>query len=282
MGVKDLFITPIYLILFTIIAYFIRPYVTNDETRKYFLPGLWVRFAGAIALGLIYQFYYDGGDTFNYFTHGSRWIWDAFLDDPKAGLNLMFESGGTQKIGETYQYSQHIWYYRDSSSFLVVRIVSFFDLFTFHTYLATALFFATFSFSGLWAFFSAVTRKYPDSNKWFAIAVLFVPSTILWGSGILKDTVTLAALGWLTWACIQIIEFENRNALRWVVALASVYLIFSIKVYIVICFIPMIFLWLYWKNIIAIRSIFVRVMIAPALLIIFGGIGFGVLQHISN
>ena len=118
MTLSDLFITPVYLILFGFAAYLIRPLVTTRETRKYFFPALYVRFAGAIALGLIYQFYYAGGDTFNYFTHGSRWIWEAFKSDPLMGIKLLTESGG-ERVGETFEWSQHIWYYRDEKSFFV-------------------------------------------------------------------------------------------------------------------------------------------------------------------
>ena len=94
MGLKDLIITPIYLILFSVIAYFVRPYVTNAQTKKYFLPALWVRFAGAILLGVLYQFYYGGGDTLNYWEHGSKWIYEAFQEDVTLGVKLLLEGGG--------------------------------------------------------------------------------------------------------------------------------------------------------------------------------------------
>lgn len=281
MGIKDLFITPFFLLLFTVLAYMIRPAVTNAQTRRFFLPALWVKFFGAIFLGLIYQFYYDGGDTFNYFTHGSRWIWEAFLDSPVTGFKLLTESGG-ERQGETFQYSQHIWYYRDPHSFFVVRIVAFIDLFTFHTYGATALCLAVFSFSGMWAFYSAVQRMYPESGKWLAIAILFVPSVAFWGSGILKDTITLGALGWLTWAMIAMIEFKKRSWKVWLIALTALWLIYSIKIYIVICFVPMVFVWIYLKQVREVRNPLIRFTIAPVLLIIFAAMGYLALQQIAG
>ena len=163
---------------------------------------------GALALGMIYQFYYGGGDTFNYFTHGSEHIWEAFLEKPELGLKLLMSSGGAHDL-ETFEYSSRIWYYKDEHSYIIVRIVAFFDLFTFHTYSATALFFSAFSFSGLWAMFQAIAKKYPTRIKWMAYIILFVPSVIFWGSGILKDTITLGALGWLTYAVINIISFKR-------------------------------------------------------------------------
>ncbi len=278
----DLIITPFYFILFSMLAYFIRPYVTTKETRKYFLLALWVRFFGAIALGFVYQFHYGGGDTFNYFTHGSKWIYEAFLNDPGTGIKLLFEPGGEYKTAETFSYSQHIWYYRDPKSYTIVKITAFFDLLTFHTYTATALFFATLSFGGLWALYSAVANKYLNYGKWLAIAILFVPSTIFWGSGILKDTVTIGALGWLTFACIYLIDLKRRALIYWIIALLSAYLIFSIKTYILICYVPVLVLWLYWKNIFEVRNTMVRIVTAPILLLFFGMIGYFALIQISS
>ncbi|MEQ8925925.1 MAG: hypothetical protein RLO81_08940 [Fulvivirga sp.] len=281
MGLQDLFITPIYILLLSFLAYMVRPFVTTPETRRYFLPALWVRFFGAIMLGVIYQFYYGGGDTFNYWEHGSRWIWEAFWDDLWDGIRLLTTSGGTH-FPETFEYSQHIWYYRDPNSYFIVRLAAFIDLFTFHTYSATALFFAAFSFSGLWAMFSAVATKYPTNVKWLALGILFFPSVVFWGSGILKDTITLGALGWLTWGLVQMIEFRNRAWNLWIVLIVSFWLIVSIKVYIVICYIPMIFIWSYWKRILAIKNGILKFSIAPILFFIFGSIGYLIMIQIGE
>ncbi|MFY0689699.1 MAG: hypothetical protein JXQ90_21190 [Cyclobacteriaceae bacterium] len=281
MTIKDLAITPIFIVLLTFLAYKVRPYVTTEKTRKYFLPALWIRFAGAIALGLVYQFWYGGGDTFNYFTHGSRWIWEAFMNDSILGFKLLFEEGGT-RVGETFKYSQHIWYYRDPHSFFIVRIVALIDLMTFHTYSATALFFATFSFSGLWAFYLGVSQKYARSEKWLAIAILFVPSVVFWGSGILKDTITLGALGWLTFAMINLIDLRNRRLINWGIAIVSIWVIYQIKIYILICYIPTLFVWIYWRNIIGVGNYILRAIMIPILLSLFGALGYAALVQVSS
>ena len=89
MGIQDLVITPIYIVIFTLVAYCIRPYVTNRQTRKYFLPALWIRFVGAIALGLIYQFYYGfGGDTMNFYRQAGI-VYEALTTDYQIGLKLL-------------------------------------------------------------------------------------------------------------------------------------------------------------------------------------------------
>ncbi len=273
MGLQDLIVTPIYIFSLSLLAFFIRPYVTTPETAKYFLPALWVRFFGAIALGLVYQFYYDGGDTFSYFTNGSKWIWEAFWDNPGLGLKLLLASGG-EHFPETFEYSQHIWYYRDPNSYFIVRLAAIIDLITYHTYTATSLFFAVFSFSGLWAFYLAVVIKYPERSQWLAFGILFFPSMVFWGSGILKDTITLGALGWLTWGMIYLVEQGKRSFIYWIAIFISVFLIYSIKTYILVCYLPIVLLWIYWNKILSIKNLVVRVLVAPILVSLFGVIGY--------
>ena len=132
MELRDFIVTPIVILLVYVFAYIIRPFVTDDMNKKYFLPGLTVKIIGALALGFIYQFYYEGGDTFNYHTHGSRHVWEAFYDSPEKGLKLFFSSGSDQT--GIYEYSSRIPFFRDASSYTVIRFASFFDLITFFCY----------------------------------------------------------------------------------------------------------------------------------------------------
>lgn len=272
MEVKDLFIAPIYIMLLSMIAYFIRPYVTNGATRKYFMPALYLRFVAAISVGLLYQFYYGGGDTFSYFTYGSRWIWEAFVNDPEIGLKLLVDGGSLGDEHDVYRYSSKIWYFNDSRSYMIVKITAFFDLFTFHTYSATACFFAFFSFSGAWAMYSAIQASY--KSKYLHIAVLFVPSVIFWGSGILKDSITLGALGWFTWSIFRMVQLKKRGALEFIVCLAASWLISSVKPYILICMAPTAILWIYVRSLSRIRNTVTKYLMVPVFGVVMIGSAF--------
>lgn len=241
MGLQDFITTPIFLILIFFFAYLVRSRVSDKSTKKYFIPALALKIMGAISVGLIYQFYYSGGDTFNYWTRGSKWIWLAFLDNPSFALKLLLSDG--THYSDTFQYSQHILFYSDPASYFVVRLAAIFDIFTFHTYSATAALFAVFSFSGLWALFMTLKAIYPKMIKHFAIALFFVPSVVFWGSGILKDSITLSALSWLTFSFYRLVilrQFKVRNVL--ILVLAS-YTLLSVKIYIMLAAAPAFTLW---------------------------------------
>lgn len=66
----DLFFTPIYFLLLSVIAKKMRDkrYPVGHPLRKYFLPALYVKFGGAIFMTFIYAYYYKGGILFIIFT----------------------------------------------------------------------------------------------------------------------------------------------------------------------------------------------------------------------
>ena len=147
---KDLFLTPIYLLLLYALAFGIRPKVTTKFTRKYFIPALTLKFIGAIGLGLVYQFYYGGGDTFNYFHH-VKVVYHAFTNSPTQGLKLVFAQGEYDPL--TYQYASQMEWYRAPTEFFVIRVAALISFVTFCTYTPIAIFFAFLSFTGMWALY---------------------------------------------------------------------------------------------------------------------------------
>jgi hypothetical protein len=263
---KDLIVTPLLLILIYCVAYFLRPFVTDSLTRRYFFPALTVKLIGAIALGVVYQFYYGGGDTFSFHTHGSRHIWQAFMDSPGAGMKLFF----SDRVNQTgiYKYSSQIYFFRDSQSYMIVRIAALFDLITFSTYSATALLFALLSFTGMWMFFLTFYKQYTHLHFRLAIAALFIPSVFFWGSGILKDSITLACIGIATYQFYRIF-FERKVSFTTVVMLLiSLYLIFSIRKFVLQAYLPAVIVWIFARYFSGIRSLVLKIILIPMLAIV--------------
>lgn len=271
MEIKDFFITPIFLLIIYAAVYRLRPLLTDKQNRKYFLPGLSLKIFGAIAVGLIYQFYYAGGDTYNYF-QGSEYIWEAFKDSPILALKLIF--AGNEYAADTFQYASKIYTYGDSSSYFVVRIAGVLDILTFHTYSATAILFAAISFSGMWAFFHVLYHMYPKLHLGIAVAVLFVPSVFFWGSGILKDTITISALGWATFGMYNLFIVKRNTGLSAVILLLSLYTIYAIKIYILLCFLPAAILWIFFTHISNVKNIILKIMVAPLVLGLSGVLAY--------
>ncbi len=272
MELRDLIVTPILLIVIYFIAYRVRPYATDEVTKKYFIPGLTVRIIGALAVGFIYQFYYSGGDTFAYHTYGSRYIWNAFMDDPINGFDLLFSNG--KYNSESFKYASQIWYYRDQASFFVIRVCSVFDLLTFSSYSGTAVLFSVIGFLGAWLLFQAFYKIYPGLHKWIAISCLFIPTVFFWGSGIFKDTLTLAALGIATFYIFKMIASSHYSWRYLLMILICFWVIYSIKIYILLCFLPAVILWVFIKKMVNVRNMMGKILLIPFMLLMVAVMGY--------
>jgi hypothetical protein len=261
MELRDFIVTPIVTILVYLVAYFIRPMLTNGVTRKYYFPALTLKIIGALAVGFIYQFYYDGGDTFAYHTHGSRQIWNAIMDSPSTGLQMLFQNGSFE--GDLWDVSDKIWFWRDRQSFFIVRIATVFDLFTFSSYSATAVLFAVLAFAGSWMLYLVFYEINPNAHFSLAICCLFIPSVIFWGSGILKDTVTFAFVGVSTFCLYKTLIKRRFNIWIFLLMLFSFFIIYSVKKYILIGFIAGIMVWFFSNGLLSVRSLALRLILVP-------------------
>lgn len=261
MDLRDLLVTPIFLILIYWVAYLVRPYVTDNINRPYYFPALTAKLFGAIALGLVYQFYYGSGDTFMYHTYGSRFIWNAFVDSPLMGLKLLFANSNNP--GGTYQYASQIYLFRDANSYTVIKLAALFDLLTFSTYSSTACLFAVLSFIGSWQFYLTFYRQFPHLNGRLAIAAFFIPSVFFWGSGILKDSVTLACMGIATYQFYKVFIERKFTIFNVLLLIISLYFIFSIRKFILQAYLPAVILWIGASQIYRIRSIILRILVVP-------------------
>ena len=280
MELRDIIVTPVVLMLIYIAAYFFRPMFTDAVTRTYFIPALTLRIIGALAVGFIYQFYYDGGDTYNYHTHGSRHVWEAFMESPATGIKLLFADG--QSHEGIYKYSSRIPFFTEWTSYNVVRVAAVFDLFTFSTYSATALLFAVLSFLGVWMLFRTFYEQYPHLHRGLAIACLFVPSVVFWGSGLLKDTLALTFLCFSTYLTYRIFIRRRGNWISAILLLFCLYALYSVKAYILLNFLPAAIFWVFIKRLSFIRSTVAKVTLFPFVIVAALGLGFYAVNKASE
>ncbi len=273
----DYLLLPIYLVVIYLIAFNLRNrfYPQGHPWRPYFMPGLTIKIIGAIVIGMIYQYNYGGGDTANYFQHATV-INSAFTENTIKWFNLVIHAPKWYDGEYSYYINQMQWY-RSPSEYLVASITAFISLFTFTTYLPTSIIFAALSYTGIWALFRAFVTQYPTLLRPVAIATLFIPSLALWGSGIFKDTICLGGIGWLTYGVFRVLYQRDFSIQNIIATLVSFYLIFIIKVYILIAFVPALALWIMFQYLQGISSSALRFIVRiVAVVVMF--FGFSVLS----
>lgn len=278
----DYLLLPFYLVMILFVASKIRDsyYPVGHPWRKFFIPGLVAKILGALFIGFIYQYYYGGGDTSKYFEHAEV-INSSFGDSPVKWFKLTFRLANWYD-GPYLKYIDRMEWYQAPTEYMVATITALIGTLTFTTYLPTSVLLATLAYTGIWALFRTFATKYPGQVFYVAVFTLFIPSTIMWGSGIFKDTICMFGLGWLTYGVFRLLINRDFRIGGIIMTIFSFYLVASIKVYILIAFLPGLIFWILSTYSHYIRNPFSRFFTKIAVIGICG-IGFIVgLQQFSS
>lgn len=215
--------------------------------------------------GCIYIFYYGGGDTISYY-ESARALVNLFYADPGSYLRMvlgpvdwkLYYSVQSNDTGWVVG-----WFYEDPRSYMVVRLISPLMIIAFRSYFLTTILVSWLTYEGLWRLYLMFVRYYPDLKAQLATGVLFLPSTVFWGSGIMKDPFTLAATG-LYVSYVDLVLVRRNFKWRGVVsALVAVWLLLALKPYIFMLLFPGTLYWVFNDRIKRIRNALVKFVFLP-------------------
>lgn len=279
------FLSIFHIIIILFIGWLIKKkYQKEFPEYKYFLTGLSFKLLGVICFMFIYVFYYGGGDTFNYFK-GSSAIAGLLLENPSYGLQELFGFGFGGKyygwFNENTGYPP-LYMWRDSHTFAVCRYSVPFVILGFRTFFASSILMATFSYIGLWKLYRLFNILYPGYSRGFARLILFLPSLIFWGSGIMKDSYMICATCWTTYNFYMVFIARKKVISNVLLLIFNFLLIINIKSYIILSLIPGMVLWLYSLNINKIKNSVARGLVGPFFLLVFLSSGAYFLGSISE
>ncbi|MDZ4844314.1 MAG: hypothetical protein SH857_02065 [Chitinophagales bacterium] len=278
MVAKDFYLAPLFLMMIYGVAFLIRnKYYADSPLKKYFIPGLSVKLIGAFFSGLIYWYYYGGGDTIHYFMRTKSVYDNVYKHNIFIFMRVIFADTSVWNSDISYIIkSVRGW---DSSMFMVLRFSFFLSMFTFCSYLGIAFMFAALSFSGIWKLFTTFADINPALTKEFATACLFIPSVFFWGSGLFKDTIAIGFVGWFT-ASIYKVFIKREKILPNLITMAfSFFILYTIKAYIIMAFLPSLLFWIFFKYRENIKNDFIRKMATPLIIVVsFGGAYLAITQ----
>ncbi len=264
MGYGDLILFPIFVLLSYLFFKRLRNKYDDPILKKYHRQGYWIKIIGCVAF-TIFSVYLSPGDSIGLYQKEGNNIYHLILNDTN-NFHWLFSKGKT--FDETLLKDPYNGgYFKSESNYIVTKFVVFLSFISFGRYAAINIIFASIAFTGLWKLFLFFYEQYPHLHKKFAIAILYFPTLVFWSSGILKDTLCIASLGWLTHAVYEILYKRKRIIINLIAVFAFSYLLTIIKVYILISYLPFFILFIILKSISVIKNRFVKYMLAPILIV---------------
>ena len=254
---------PLAFIIIVVIARVIKyRRIAAEPEYKYFTKGLYVKLVGGVGLCLIYTLYYNGGDTVNYMDDGVCMMRLLYYD--VSGFYQVMTNG--LSVSNYWYFTDETGYpiyYKDEATFYVVRVIVPLVLAGAGSFIVTTLLVATLSYVGIWRLYKMFILEFPALKKQMAIAFLFIPSVFFWGSGVMKDTITLSCIGYYTYAFYWIFIKRKYSMGHFLSIFVSTYLILMIKPYIVFALLPGSLIWFINTNISNIKNVVLKYMTGP-------------------
>src|ERR1035437_4050380 len=277
----DWLLAPFYLLAIYVIASYIKNRKINDNSiYKFFLWGLFAKIFGSICVCLIYVYYYnEGGDTLSYHKDGIAMV-NLLFYSPLDFFKVMFSPFQKEYLSYFTNETGFLEYWRNPQAFNTDRFVTLLELIGMKSYLVSSVLMAVLSFTGIWKLYFTFCECYPKLYKQFAISILFIPSVVFWGSGLLKDSLTLAAAGWYVYSFYRVFISRHKMTSNIITIVISILVMIMIKPYIFIGLLPGSILWMTWNRLLKIKNLMFRILVAP--IIAGGGILIGTLLWMTT
>lgn len=269
--------------VFFISGYIKRRNLPLYPEYRFYLWGLWAKVGGGLFFACIYIFYYGQADTTSYFE--CALAYSKLFSSNFSDFLVVYLGEGTEEVKSifTQDTGSPMWYmFNDDKTRMVIKLLVPFLLLGGKSYFITTVLISIFTYGGLWRLYRMFVGYFPHLIKPLAIGILFMPSVIFWGSGILKDSFTLAATCYFIVATNMIITRKGSFIMRWLMLLASGFVILSIKPYILIILLPGTLVWFFYSKIKRIRNKFFRYIIVPFTYIFIIGGSYFVLTQMSG
>jgi hypothetical protein len=269
MGLLDLILFPLYVFIFYLIFAARRKRLESPILKKYHANGFWIKVAAALAY-TIFSYYISTGDSTSLYYKEGENIFRLILHDPAQYLKLLVIPG-KDFDGSLLADSYNNGYFKSESNYFITVLTAFFAFFTFDRYLLINLVFSMIAYSGIWRLYKFFYEQYPHLHKRLAIAILYLPTFIFWSSGILKDSICIGMLGWMTYALFAIFYKKESVIKNLIIAVISGYILGVIKIYILISYVPFFILFLVLIKVRSIQSIIKKIAVLFFMLLLCVG-----------
>jgi hypothetical protein len=195
---------------------------TVSPFRNIFWPSLIVKLFAGISLGLVYKFYYSTNDTFIFFNDAV--VLTSYARQNFSGyLEFLWNSNGTLPFDTIIT--------SEPRSLFFIKILSIVNLFTFDNYWLSSLWFSFFSFTGSWFLFVRLNDLGKDLFWPAALSLLLLPSSLFWGSGIIKESLALGSLFFILEFFLLLCQRRKTKIINWAWGFICAYFLWYLKYY---------------------------------------------------
>lgn len=264
------------------VLYYRTYFIDNIEDKYIFTLGFILKIMGATTAVLIYLFYYGGGDTTDYFESGKFLL--EYVSENIDQLPTILLSSDLKNYQEIafIQFGKKINYWYSKPTYTISKIALLFNFITVNSFFLTSILCSYFSFFSSWKLYRFILNHTALNRTHVGYAIFLMPSVIFWGSGLFKDTFTLAGLYLLIIGFVQFFGYNKFKLYNILYMIIGVYLLYSIRSFFLMAALPFLIIWVISLKFYAIPSFTVKFFLTPIFIGLISLSGFMMLKTISE
>lgn len=280
--INDLLAVPLLVIVLLLVSSFVkRNNIAQQPYYRYFGWGLMLKVFAGVLFALLYTFHYGETDT-HYYYWGTQSL--ARLANKDLGAFLQIMAGGhTPELRSCFDFTTG-WptYWRDVNSFAVCRFNVPLYWLGMKTFLGNVIVLNGFLFIGVWRFYRFMVSMFPNNDRNMAIALLFVPSVLFWGSSLLKDSWCLVATMCLFCVVNELFIERKRLLLNLFRLIFWGYVSIAIRPYSFFTTMGAGLIWLGLSYVYKSHSRFFRTLTLPVMALVVGFVGASLFSKLGG
>ena len=214
----------------------------SDIYKNAFVVVFLVKIFFGIIFWMVYTLhtpYQQRADALLYFDDGNA-IYQAFFENPVAYFKILF---GFEDASLNYyldnaghwNMAYHQGLFNENRS--IIRFNALVDIFSFGNYHVHTIFMCFLSLMGLTGLYKAFEPSFKDKKKELFLVIFFLPSVLFWGSGVLKEGLTICFSGMLIYHWFKLsVEVVSSKRIALIILFAG--LLFFTKLYLLVILLP--------------------------------------------
>lgn len=214
----------------------------SSSIKIFFWPALLLKALSGMALGWLYMYYYQLGDTISYFN-------DASTIAGLARTDLLLYFDFLWNSNESFQVWSQLIYQQPRALFLS-KVASLFCLVSQDNYWIVSLYFSFISFFGAWYLTRYLSRGATQLRGAAVLALLFFPSVVFWTSGLVKESLAMAGMFFLVVIFLKLFRNEKVLLMEWIAVPFALLFLWNLKYYYLAVFIPVVSVTLVMKLVV--------------------------------
>ncbi len=252
----------IHIAIIAILTYQLLKHYSEGELTPLLLPSFLMKIAAGILFGLIFKEFYSEINDSDRFHSDLITYKTLFFQDP----GLYFKSIFSTELLPAKQFSC----YSEPRAMFFLKLISPISIACNGNYWIITAYLSFLNFIAGWILITRIEQYFPKLKFSALLAFLCFPSILFWSSGLMKESIVMAAVYFILSVGLDFRHSHKINGWKWPIIFFSMWVLLILKYYLFAVFIPFLLAYVLTERYLKSWKSSYRILAGLGLILILG------------